>query len=331
MPEISVILPFYNAEKTLKHSAESILNQSFTNFELLLINNNSQDRSSEIAEKLEKSDKRINLLHENKQGVVFASQKGFDCAVSDFVARADADDVWHPEKLKSQHTFLKKHPEIDVVSCRVKYIGNTENEGMRTYVKNTNKYLIHKEIALNRFSELQVINPTILFRKIIAEKFGFYEEGNFPEDYELFLRWIEKGVKYQKLPEILLDWYDSETRLTRTDKRYSFDAFYRIKSEYLFRFLKESNPFFPEIAVWGAGKLSKKRLKYLENKGIKIRYFIDVDQKKINNKTVISYQNIPKPGEVFIVSFVNNRGMRTKIKDFLLSKNYVEGKNFILA
>jgi len=331
MPVISVILPFYNTERTLKYSVKSILNQNFTDFELLLINNNSTDKSFEIAEKLEKSDNRIKLLQEKKQGVVFASQKGFDCVTSDFVARADADDVWYPNKLSLQYAFLKKHPKIDVVSCRVRYIGNPDNIGMFTYVKNTNKHLTHAKISLNRFSELQVINPTILFRKNIAEKFGFYKEGNFPEDYELFLRWIEKGVKYHKLSENLLDWYDSETRLTRIDKRYSFDAFYRIKSEYLFRFLKENNPFFPEIVAWGAGKLSKKRVKYLEDKGIKIKYFIDVDKKKINDKTVISYKDIPEPINIFIVSFVNNRGIRDKIRDFLLSKNYLEGKHFILA
>jgi len=331
MPEISVILPFYNAEKTLKYSVKSILNQNFTDFELLLINNNSKDKSFEIAEKIEKSDSRIKLLHERKQGVVFASRKGFNHAISDFIARADADDIWHPNKLNLQYKFLKNHPETDVIACRVKYIGKAENKGMITYVEETNKYLTHSEIALNRFSELQAINPTILFRRTIAEKFGFYKEGHFPEDYEMFLRWLENGVKYSKLSEILLEWYDSETRLTRTDKRYSFDAFYRIKSKYLFRFLEKNNPFFPEIVVWGAGKLSKKRVKYLENKGVKINYFIDVDKKKINDETIISYENIPKPGKVFIVSFVNNRGIRDKIRDFLLSTNYIEGKNFILA
>jgi len=331
MPEISVILPFYNAEQTIKRAVNSVLSQTFKDFEILAVNNNSTDKSKQIIRELSEKDKRLKILNENKQGVVFASLKGLESAKSKFIARADADDVWLPEKLMQQYTYMQEHPEVGVVSCRVNFIGNSENKGMRAYVEETNKYLTHTEIYLNRFSELQVINPTILFRKSDAEKYEFYKEGNFPEDYELFLRWIEKGVKYHKLSDTLLDWYDSENRLTRTDNRYSVNAFYRIKSKYLFRFLKENNPFFPQIVVWGAGKLSKKRLKHLEDSGIQTKYFIDVDKNKIDDKNIISYKNIPHPGKIYIVNFVNNRGMRSKIRDFLISRNYIEGKNFIIA
>ena len=211
------------------------------------------------------------------------------------------------------------------------FSGDEKNDGMLAYVNETNKLLTHDEIAINRFSELQVINPTIMFKKIIALKYGLYKEGDFPEDYEMFLRWIENGVKFHKLSETLLDWYDSETRLTRTDKRYSFEAFYKIKSSYLYNYLKENNSFFPDIVVWGAGKRTKRRTKDIKKMGVNIKYFIDVDEKKINGKDVISSYNIPDRGQIFIVSFVNNKGARIIIKDFLFSRNYIEGKDFIIA
>lgn len=331
MPKISVILPFYNAELTLKRSVNSILQQTFSDFELLIVNNNSTDKSLELANELSKKDNRIILLSETKQGVVFATQKGFENTKTDIIARADADDFWHKDKLLLQYNFLKENPNIDVVSCRVNFIGNIKNDGMLTFVNETNKYLKHEDIAINRFSELQVINPTIMFRKKIALQQGLYKEGNFPEDYEMFLRWIEAGVKYHKLSEYLLDWYDSETRLTRTDKRYSFEAFYRVKSSYLFNYLRINNPHFPNIVVWGAGKRTKRRTKSLKKTGINIEYFIDVDKKKINAQDVISYRNIPEKGKIFIVSFVNNKGMRKEIRDYLISKDYVEGKDFCIA
>ena len=324
-------MPFYNAEKTLKRSVTSVLNQTFTDFELILVNNNSTDKSLKIASLIKKKDNRVKLLNEKKQGVVFATEKGFNNSDADIIARADADDVWHKDKLMFQFNFLTENPDIDVVSCCVNYIGDIKNDGMLTYVNETNQYLKNKDIAINRFSELQVINPTLMFKKEIALKYGLYRDSDFPEDYEMFLRWAENGVKYHKLPEILLDWYDSETRLTRTDKRYSFEAFYKIKSSFLYRYLKENNPFFPNIVVWGAGKRTKKRTKYSKNLGINIKYFIDVDEKKINDKDVISYKNIPDKEQIYIVSFVNNRGMRLEIKDYLLSRNYIEGKHFIIA
>lgn len=331
MPKISVILPFYNAEQTLERSVVSILQQTFSDFELLLVNNNSTDESLKIAKELAKNDARIVLLQEQKQGVVFATQKGFENTNSNFIARADADDFWHKDKLLLQYNFLIENADIDVISCRVNFIGDAKNDGMLTFVNETNEYIDHKDIAINRFSELQVINPTIMFRKEIAIKHGLYKDGNFPEDYEMFLRWIEAGVRYHKLPDYLIDWYDSETRLTRTDKRYSFEAFYKIKSSYLFNYLKENNPYFPNIVVWGAGKRTKRRTKKLKKTGINIQYFIDVDKKKINNLDVISYKNIPKKGQIYIVSYVNNKGIRTEIKDYLISKNYIEGADFIIA
>ncbi len=331
MPPISVILPFFNAEKTLKRSIDSIINQSFIDFELILVNNNSTDNSLELAKELAENDSRITLLSEEKQGVVYATQTGFENSNANFIARADADDVWHSDKLKLQYNYLKENSEVGVVSCRVNFVGDKKNDGMLTYVSDTNIFLTHDDIALNRFSELQVINPTIMFRKEVALRYGLYKEGDFPEDYELFLRWIEKGVKYHKLNESLLDWYDSETRLTRTDKRYSFEAFYKVKSPFLYRYLKENNPFFPDVVVWGAGKRTKRRTKDIKKLGINIQYFIDVDEKKINGKDVIFYKNIPDRGQIFIVSFVNNKGMRKEIKSFLLSRKYIEGQDFIMA
>jgi len=331
MPKISIILPYFNAEKTLKRSVVSILQQAFMNFELLLVNNNSTDNSFEIAVELAKKDSRIILLYEKNQGVVFATQKGFDNSKAKLIARADADDFWHKDKLLFQYKFLIKNINIDVVSCRVNFIGDTKNDGMLTFVNETNEYLKHEDIAINRFSELQVINPTIMFRKEVALKYGLYKEGDFPEDYEMFLRWIEAGVKYHKLSEYLLDWYDSETRLTRTDKRYSFEAFYKIKSSYLFNYLKENNPHFPYVAIWGAGKRTKRRTKGLKYLGIKIKFFIDVDKNKINGKEVIFYKDIPKKGKAYIVSFVNNRGIRKEIKYYLLSKKYSLAEDFIIA
>lgn len=101
-PEISVILPFYNAEKTLETAVESILNQSFSNFELLLIDNCSTDKSFSIAQKLAKKDPRIWLLTEENPGVAHAMNCGLKNAHGKFIARMDADDISLPARLEKQ-------------------------------------------------------------------------------------------------------------------------------------------------------------------------------------------------------------------------------------
>ena len=96
------------------------------------------------------------------------------------------------------------------------------------------------------------------------EQQGLYLSGDFPEDYEMWLRWLDRGVKIAKVAEVVLDWHDSEGRLTRTHPIYSDRAFYDIKSKYLAGWLEQNNPFHPLVAIWGASRISRRRAKILE-------------------------------------------------------------------
>ena len=329
-PEISIVIPYYNADKTLARAVKSILNQTFTNLELILVNNNSTDNSEAVAKKFSETDSRIILAEEKRQGVVFASNTGMQLAVGKYIARTDADDYSYPEKLRLQYNFLEENKETGLVGTRVNYCENKKNEGLKLYVEYTNNILTHEEIFLNRFIELQVINPSIMFRKEIADRYGYYKAGDFPEDFELFLRWLSEGVKFAKLPNFLFDWYDTDKRLTRTDERYSVDAFYRIKTPYLAGFLKEINPHYPYVAIWGAGKVSQRRAEMLKAYGIKFVFFIDIDPKKAKKENVILYNELPPPGKYFILSYAGRRDAKDKIRLFLKSRNYIEGVDFLI-
>jgi glycosyltransferase involved in cell wall biosynthesis len=113
-PKVSVVLPYFNAEKTLNRAIKSITNQSFTDFELLLINNNSTDNSYSIATQFAKQDPRIKLIDEARQGVSFAANAGNREARGQYIARMDADDFSHRSRLEKQVYFLDNHPQIGV-------------------------------------------------------------------------------------------------------------------------------------------------------------------------------------------------------------------------
>src|SRR5210317_2262802 len=103
-PVISVILPFYNAAATLKRAMESLSSQSYNQFECILVDNNSNDSSEKIALDHCKIDDRFRLIHEKKQGVVFACEKGLEQAQGAYIARMDADDWSYPDRLIQQVT-----------------------------------------------------------------------------------------------------------------------------------------------------------------------------------------------------------------------------------
>jgi glycosyltransferase involved in cell wall biosynthesis len=327
-PIISVILPFYNAELFIEEAIESILNQSFLDFELILIDNNSTDNSLLIAEEFQKQDSRIILINEKRQAVTFAFNKGLSISKGDYIVRMDADDISHSDRLQNQYNFLQENKDVEVVSCKVRLKSDIDNnKGFKRYVDWINSVMSYEEIQLAKYIESPIVNPSVMLRKSVFEKYGTYRNGDFPEDYEFWLRLLSKNVIINKLPEYLFTWRDSAGRLTRTNHLYSDERFFKIKIDYLIPDLKEQNKM--QAWIWGAGKIARLRTKYLEECGLKILGFIDVDTNKLN-KDCIYYKIIQKEKQKFILSLVSNTEANKHIKDYLISKLYEEGKDFLL-
>lgn len=163
---------------------------------------------------------------------------------------------------------------------------------------------------------------------------GGYLNGSFPEDYELWLRWLDAGVQMAKVPASLLTWNDATNRLSRTDPRYSPAAFAGVKADYLAcelrRHLGDR-----QLWVWGAGRPTRRRAGHLTEHGISIRGYVDIDPSKtgrtIHNRPVISKGKIPSAQEAMIVSFVSNRGATALIRNFLSERGHVEGRDYWMA
>ncbi|NOX47784.1 MAG: glycosyltransferase family 2 protein [Chlorobi bacterium] len=332
MPIVTVILPFFNAGHTLKRAIESIASQSLGDFECILINNNSTDNSVEIAKAWVEKDKRFILVHEKEQGVMFASNAGSREAQGKYIARMDADDWSFPKRLELQIAFLDSNPDFGAVSGLVEHIPHSENtKGFARYVEWVNSVQTYQEILNSRFIESPIPNPSAMWRKEVAEKHGMYKYGDFPEDYEMWLRWLSKGVRIKKLPETILKWHDSDTRLTRTNPIYSDSAFYRIKTKYLADWLKENNPFHPRITIWGASRISRRRARLLKQYGIEIEYYIDTKRGRQLDKEVMYYSEIPPPGNLFILTYIKQMNARDEIQDFLHGRGYREGIDYLLV
>lgn len=328
---ISIIVPFYNAENTLKYAIESLLYQYCDGLEIILIDNNSTDQSSMVARQLATQDSRIKLLTEPKQGVVFAANLGMKAAQGEYIARMDADDIAHSDRLEKQFKHLESNHEISISTTQVNYKTNNELlKDFEHFVSWSNSLNTWDDIYHNRFVEFPVVNPTLMFRRSILEDIGYLQDGHFPEDYEWFLRAIDKGHRIEKLPIPLLNWQDSSTRLTRTDKRYETEAFFQIKSKYLANHLKRIKQ--TQIWIWGAGKLGYKRSQLLLDHGINIKGYIDIKKDKcLTDYPCVHFKDIDPSTQLFIISYITNRGRRDEVRDYLNSKGYEEGINFLIA
>lgn len=331
-PRVSVILPFFNAEATLSRSLESIAKQEMRDFECIMVDNNSTDGSVTIARSVSRKDSRFRLAREEKQGVMHASNRAFELAGGNYIARMDADDVAYPDRLGLQADFLDRNPDYGAVAGRVRHVGDPESTGgFRRFVDWSNSVLEYRDILLRRFIEAPIVNPTAMWRRETMVRHGAYLHGDFPEDYELWLRWLDRGVKIAKLPQLVLDWHDSRGRLTRTHPLYSDQAFYRVKSAYLARWLEKENPLHPEVWVWGASRISRRRARLLEEEGIRIARYIDTKKSRQLDRKLVYYKELPPAGEAFILTYIRQRDSRDRIRDFLEESGYREGINYLLV
>ncbi|MDF3131048.1 glycosyltransferase family 2 protein [Kiritimatiellaeota bacterium B1221] len=324
--KVSVLLPFYNAESTLADAVESVRAQSFEDWELLLLDDGSTDGGGKLADGYSVSDSRIQCLTLTHGGIVSALNAGLKRAEGDFIARMDADDISLQERLLKQIQFLDEYKEVDVLATQVIYGGDAVKQaGYAAYVDWQNKLFSHEDHFQKRFVDAPLAHPTVMFRREMVQKFGGYREGNFPEDFELWLRWMQGGATFAKLPEPLYQWNDLSTRLSRCDSRYDPKAFYEIKCDYIKKCVPEGRP----LWLWGAGRNTRQRFSALEP----FAGYVDVDVCKIGQaiqgRPVIAPDELPK--DAFILSGVANRGIGEKIDSFLQTTGRKAVRDFLLC
>jgi len=330
-----VVLPVRNGARVLPAAIDSIRAQTERRWELIVINDGSTDETGPILADLANADPRIRVATTTLLGIVQALNLGVDHARAPFIARLDADDVAHPCRLAMQCDHLDSHPEIGLVSCLVEFKSTTEAAGgYERHVTWLNSVRSPDEIRRQRFIESPMAHPSVVFRKSILTEHGGYHEGDFPEDYELWLRWLEAGVVMAKVPETLVTWNDGPDRLSRTCPRYSVDAFYRIKARYLARWVKACSPRRP-VWIWGAGRVTRRRAEWLLKEGVECAGWIDIDPRKIGRthmgQRVCAPESLLSSFQPFVLVYVASWEAREIIACWLGRNGFVEERDYLLC
>ncbi len=228
-PCVSVLMTTYNGERFLGKAIESILSQSFTDLELIVVDDGSTDSSASIIRSFSKHDSRVRGIFFNRNlGVPKAANCALRATRGKYIARMDSDDLCHPDRLAKQVAYLEKHSEIFVLGCRSMNIDEWDKKknGIRTDVPfRCGRLLIARRIT---DGEYFVHHPTLMMRKFCLEELGGYREI-FPigEDLDLCARLLERyGAVFENLSERLYFYRRYKESLT---KRHSFDIHVKIQ------------------------------------------------------------------------------------------------------
>ncbi|MHC1788735.1 glycosyltransferase family 2 protein [Solidesulfovibrio sp.] len=335
---ISVVLPARNAAASLPAALESLAGQTLADFEVLAVDDGSDDRgaTSAVLAAFARRDARFRHIVRPHGGIVAALTAGIAAARGRYIARMDADDVCRPRRLELQARRLDARPDLGLVSCRVAFGGNARAaRGYLAHIDWCNGLTSPADIRCGIFRESPLPHPSVMFRRELPARHGGYRQGDFPEDYELWLRWLEAGVVMEKLPETLLDWHDPPGRLSRVDPRYDPGAFFRIKAGYLAAHLARINPFHPHVVVAGAGRITRRRAECLLPHGIVIDAWLDIDPDKVGKtvagRPVLHLHDVPGPETCFVLPYVASRGATEDIAAVLEARGFALGRHYLPA
>ena len=177
MPDVSILLPCYNAESTLNESLTSLAKQSYPDFEVICLDDGSQDNTPTILEKWSQRDPRFIPVRKDHQGVVKAANSGLSLCRAPIILRMDADDRCHPDRVKLQREFLLENPDVDVVGSLVEgFPKHQVGEGFQLYFQWLNSLINHEDICREIFIESPLANPSTAFRKTWIEELGGYQD-----------------------------------------------------------------------------------------------------------------------------------------------------------
>ncbi|MBU2061124.1 MAG: glycosyltransferase [Bacteroidetes bacterium] len=193
MKSVCVLMPVYNGESYLREAINSILNQTFSDFEFVIINDGSTDNSEEII--LSYHDPRIKYLkNEENKGLIYTLNKGIKLIDSTYIVRMDADDISMPHRIEKLIQFMEKNPAIGICGSSFQTFSK---EGVGITVKYLNN---HNEICLKQLYQIHVCHGSAIFRKSFFDEYNLFynEEYNHAEDYDLFTR----ASSYTKLANI---------------------------------------------------------------------------------------------------------------------------------
>lgn len=326
---ISILLPVFNASPYLPDCLNSIIQQTNTNWELLAINDFSDDNSYDILNSFAEKDGRIQVFNNQEKGIIPALRLAFEKSTGDFITRMDADDLMPVNKLD----FLKKKlagvGKGHITTGYVDYFSETNlGDGYRKYQNWLNQLIDHKNHYQQIYKECVLPSPAWMMHRADLEKIGAFNVNRYPEDYDLCFRGYDGNLKIIGVPEIVHQWRDHSDRTSRNSPVYANQHFLNLK---LFWFLKTDYDSTRPLVIWGAGKKGKIIARFFIEKEIPFFWVTDNPKKQDINiysqilKSRTIFKSLKNPKTIIAVAGSEEQ---KEIQSFFDYQNEVAGQDY---
>lgn len=337
----------YNAASTLDACLRSLARQRDCDWECVIVDDGSTDESALLASESAARDSRIRLVSSEHTGLIETLNLGLGECRASVVARMDADDIMHRDRLAAQLTALKSQPDLAAVGCHVRIFPkltpvienkralpgetNRVRTGREGYAQWLNSISTPEDVFNNAYVECPVAHPTLAIRRETLETYGYRDMG-WPEDYDLVLRMLGAGERLGVVPRRLLSWRDHEARLSRTHPDYEREKFVACKAHHLACTLLKGRK---DYVLWGYGGTGRAIAKALAKLDLAPSHIVELHPRRIGETIrgakVIHPDDLSQIGRTPLVASVAGAGPRGEIRKALALLDYQEGRDFVCA
>jgi hypothetical protein len=331
-PDVSILLPVFDAATTLPACLRSIARQTLSSWECVLVDDGSTDASGELAAAAAATDSRIRVITTPHRGLVSALNTGLARCRGRYVARMDADDCMHSQRLALQGAALERAPELAAVGARVRFFPTpTVGDGMRRYERWLNGMESAADVRADAFVECPIAHPTLFVRREILVEYGYRDLG-WPEDYDLFLRLHAAGHGIAVVPRRLLAKRCGPECLSLSSPAYGVDRFTHCRAAHLAdSFLAGSDRY----VLWGYGGTGRALRRALAQSGKSPAAIVEVHPRRLGNTIqgapVIAPDELREWRHLPLVASVAGVSARGKIRTALAEMGYRELDDFVCA
>jgi glycosyltransferase involved in cell wall biosynthesis len=317
-------MPVKNTSTYLEECLNSIHHQTYKNWELLAVDDNSTDDSLEILTNYSIKDNRIKVFKNNGNGIIPALQLAYSKSSGQFITRMDSDDIMVDDKLFVMVNQLIENGTGNIALGLVRYFSDEGiGEGFSRYEQWLNGLISKGDSFKEIYKECVIPSPCWMIHREDFEKCGGFSHNVYPEDYDLAFRFYENKLKCLPAAKVLHQWRDYPTRTSRIHEHYADSSFIEIKLQH---FLKLDYDTSKTLVVWGAGKKGKLTAELLLKKNIPFYWICDNPKKigkDIYNQKLLSFTELENIENSQSIITVASPKAQKEIVNYFKERNYL--------
>lgn len=316
-------MPAKNAALYIDKCIQSILNQSYLHWELIVVNDHSVDETMDYLTRFADTDQRIRVYDNKGGGIIAALRLAYAKSTGDYITRMDADDIMNENKVAALLSAVSNQKLVS--TGLVTYFSDTGiGDGYQQYTTWMNTNLLSADPFSDIYKECVIPSPCWMMHRTTFDSIGAFDRDTYPEDYDLCFRMHQHGLKVNTVNDILHHWRDYPERSSRTDANYTDNRFLELKVHYFLTL--EVTPK-QTICLWGSGKKGKSIAKLLQQAKISFHWLTNNPKKIGHNiyEVILEGESIiEKINEAKIIIAVAGQEDQLYIKEILAEKTGLE-------